>query len=182
MASRPRQGELLLRVSVRGAGRTARDFDRAARGTQDEIVRELRELAVRSEIIVREYMPEDSGDLKEGLHARFFFRAARPRFTLQSTARHQGYPYTAVTRFGHRKAVIEGRPFLTIHGPGVPRDGAPEHIARVVRQVRGFGFGEKQPHDWMEEAMPRVQGEMAIAASRIGRRIESRLLPGNRQS
>lgn len=185
--ARPRQGEALIRLRVEGAGELARDLDRASRKLQDTLIRRMRALGLRGQAILREEVIRsgfvDSGDLLESIDARFSTRTAAPRLTFTAETRpghpgaEDGYPYVAVTRFGHRKATISPKPgsALRIHAPGR------ETSSPRVAPVRGFGHGTaKRPHDWVRDAEQRIDREGDEVLRRIGRDVDSVLLPGHR--
>lgn len=173
--ARPRRGTAIISVKTVGAGDVARNFDRAARALQDRLIRELRRLAPDVVETVRFFAPVDSSDLANRLAVRLSFLARQPKFTVVSPTTHGGYPYTAVTRFGHRKAIIQGRPLLTIHGPGRTE------ITRLATSVRGVGHGGPyKPHDWVATAAPLVNDHVERAGARLGRSITSELLAGSR--
>jgi hypothetical protein len=81
-----------------------------------------------------------------------------------------GYPYLAVTRFGHRVDRIFAKPgsVLTVHAPGR------EFIHSYRQDVRGVRVAK----DWVDDAQVGLDREVTVAEGRITRRVDLTLGPG----
>jgi len=161
----------VFRVSVRGAGRRAREFDRAARRTQDAINAELRELGRELERAYAAAAPVDSSRTRESVRAVLFFRAARPRVSIHAGAvdPDSGYPYLDVTRRGHRVARIYAKPGSVLKVHSKPRTAGVYKLAQSVR-------GARPAEDWVAVASTRARPLFDRAERRLGRRLDTRLL------
>lgn len=190
----------VLRVQVRGAGRAARSFSRAQRQLQDELVAAMRELEREVSAVLAAEAPRDTRDTIESIRARFWWRAVRPRFTIQAGAPGHGgdpAPYVNVPRFGHRVTRIHPvrTRALRIHYAGhrsphifVFRAWATGvgHPPPAVLRAAAIGGatpgalrrlrGAYRPHDWVEEAMPEIERLADAAAARIGRRLDATVI------
>jgi hypothetical protein len=116
------------------------------------------ELAPRLVRIGRQTAPRRSGALGRGLRAVVGRSIAGVGVDVRSTVRsRQGYPYTGVTRFGHRQARIYPRHGRALSTPWGPR-----------AWVRGY----RPTHDWADDTNRAAQPEIARSAERIGRRLQ----------
>lgn len=198
-----RPGTSVFRVNVRGAGREARHFSRAARKLQDEIVAELRRFGAEAELLFRENASEDTGDLRDSIVAVAYFKAIRPRVSIrvEPLRGHEGerrtaFDYLDVSRFGHRRSRIfpTTKRALKVHIMGHRNP----HAAIFRSSVRGFGHPSRQevqaaarrggreavlqvrdaakPVDWVSVAGEQAEKLSTDAAERLGRRIEARVL------
>lgn len=187
----------VLRVQVRGAGRAARSFSRAQRQLQDELIDAMRALEREINVVLGDHAPEDTRDTIESIRSRFWWRAVRPRFTVQAGAPGHGgdpAPYVNVPRFGHRVARIHPvrARALKIHymghrnphvfvfrmwatGVGHPPQQAVLAQSRAGRSLRTLRRAY-QPADWVRDAQPEVDRLVEQAASRLGRRIDATVL------
>lgn len=173
-----RRGQSVFRVSVRGAGRVAAQFDRDARRIQDEIVAELRQFGREAQEEFRRAAPRDTGDLRERITAvAFFGRAARPRISIRVRPDLQGhegdkttaFDYLTVSREGHRSAQIRARNGpLKVHVAG--------HRNAEIFEFRESVRGARPRADWVLDGAQRCERASAIAERRLARRIESRVL------
>jgi hypothetical protein len=162
----------LFRLSVRGAGRVARDFDRSQRDIQDEIIRSLRRLGAEAHAILVGHAPEDTGDLIDAIQVVPYYRAAVPRVSIrvEGLEGHGGDPrsYLNVTRYGHRSSRIYPKRAraLAVHidGHGEP----PIYRASVT--------GVSVMSDWVEDADPEIRTAARAEAHRLGRKIEGRVV------
>jgi hypothetical protein len=117
------------------------------------------ELAPRILRVGRQTAPHSKGALARGLRSTVFRRGADTGVELKSTVRsRQGYPYTGVTRFGHRKRWIEPRRARALATPWGPR-----------ARVRGY----RPARDWADDTHARAQPHVARSAQRIGRQLQS---------
>lgn len=116
--------------------------------------------------IARRWAPKRSGLLHERIETRVHSRSGRIFATLHSQARNPqtGYPYTGVTRKGHRRRWIYPKRarFLRFEIDG-----------RVIfaRRVRGY----RPKYDWGERAAAEIDRELGRFEAQIGRRIVSRI-------
>jgi hypothetical protein len=196
----------VYRVRVRGAGKLARDFSRAQRHLQDEIVRAVRELGADARDAAERYAPEDTRDLIEALvSVPYFGRAGEPRATVRvgrlrghRGAKRDNHDYLNVTRFGHRKSVIypkhkralkvhiEGHrnPHAAIVRASVTGVGHPPQ-ADLQRAARRGGGGKRQirrlqsayrRRDWVQDAAIEIDRLAAEAERKLGRRVTRGLL------
>lgn len=150
---------------MQGAGQRARDFSRAERALQDQLIAELRQLSVTSAELLRGVAPEKTGHLKMGIRARISFQAAHPMVNVVSESRAAGgYNYTSVTRFGHRQAQITPRAGSRFHG--FYSEGYETEI--YPKRVRGY----RPARDWVEAVMPQIKSELDRATRSLGRRFE----------
>ncbi len=134
-----------------------RGFRRGADSLDAIMARELStELGPRLLRVSRQAAPRKRGALERGL--RFTAaRTSRLGVEVISTVRSpEGFPYTDVTRFGHRKAWIEPRHKKALRTPWGPR-----------RRVRGY----KPSHDWADDAFSLAQPHIARSADRVGRQL-----------
>lgn len=190
--------QALVRLEVSGAGRRgqlARDFSRAQRQMQDEVLAVMRDLERDASAIIRrhlaDHVEEDTGDLEQSIEGRLFARAGEVRFTIVGgTPGHDDpRPYLDVTRFGHRlQRVYPVRArALKVHyaghrsphlfqfaswstGVGHP----PTHVVRAAARGGGSIRALRKSFrrvDWLEQAMPEVDALADRAAERLGRVI-----------
>lgn len=171
----------IFRISVRGAGRSAREFDDLQRFIQDELNREIRGLGRLAEKSFRSIAPIDTGEFVDTIRASVRFRAARPRVTIRaefqghrSTPFEDGYgpdPGFAdlnVTRFGHRQGALVARRarVLRIHPAGRRNPQIIEYRA----SVRGAN-----PHfDWVRVGARPVEAAAEASSRALARRFETR--------
>jgi hypothetical protein len=161
-------GEVVFRANVRGARRAGHQLHRAGRRLQTDLIHEMRGLAVTSTRTIRAYAPHRSGRLERGLQASVLSRGGYIRVVVRSTARSpEGFAYTDVTRFGHRKRWIYPKP---------PRKALRFYSVRAgkvifARRVRGY----RPSRDWMDPAAAAIEREASIVSERIGRRVVSGL-------
>lgn len=180
-----KRGTNIYRVSVRGAGRRASEFDAMKRRIQDEIVAELRQYGREAQTIFAQEAPKDTEELSERIDAvPYFGRALRPRVSIRvrpDVEGHQGsgsdgYDYLPVTRFGHRKTRIVPvrRQALLVHVEGHRNP----HAAIVRSSVSGVPTdrGSRFRGDWVRPAADRAEALAGAAERRLGRRVESRVL------
>lgn len=168
-----RRGTVLFRASVQGAGRSAADFTKAERALQDELLTGLRRVAVRGLQLLRLAAPRDSGDMGDNLKVIEFPSASNPRVTFAAptapghAGAEDGYPYVAVSRFGHRKSIIEAKPGsrLTLHGPGRDSISSRRVSVRGVRVAR----------DWVERPAGLTDREVLRMEQRMVRAVDVRL-------
>lgn len=167
----------LYRLSIRGAGRRASQFSRAARAIQDDVNREIRTLGREATAIFAESAPRDTTDLARSIRGvPFFGRAARPRVSIrvENLQGHQGnHDYSAVTRFGHRQKRIVPRQAraLMVHTEG--------HRNQAIYEFRASvpGVGVKRPvNDWVVPASRRAQRAISASERRLARKVETRIL------
>jgi hypothetical protein len=169
----------LFRISVRGAGAAARQFDDLARAVQTELTNEIRGLGVFAAEVYVSAAPEDTGDLREAIRAVPYFRAARPRVTIRlGTYRgHRGddagdttlstADALRITREGHRTATIEPRRAraLKVYPLGERNLG----VYEFRRSVRGA----HPVRDWTEAPARRVEEAAARSSRNLARRFET---------
>jgi len=175
----------VFRVSVRGAGSVAAELRGARRVVQDEIVREVRSLAEDAQEEYRTSMPEDTGDLKAAVSIAPFFRARRPRATvrLERVLGHQGAErdaedYGPITLRGHRRRRITPRRLLGRGGrPAALKVHYAGHRSPHLFIYRAGVEGSEAPvPNWSERAEANMRQLADRGATRLGRRIEARLL------
>jgi hypothetical protein len=151
-----------LQVETVGARRLASRMQRAAAELPAIMAEEMR--GRLSPALVRAYRvfaPRRSGRLRGNIASR----VGGTTLQVESTARSdQGYPYTGVTRYGHRVKRIYPR-----------RAKALRFVigGRVVfaSSVRGYS----PTHDWAQDAHPGARREVATAGRVIGHRVAERL-------
>lgn len=176
MARRP--GTDVFRINVRGAGAVARDFDRAARAVQDQLIAQLRDYGRQGQAILRAHAPEDTGQLRDKIVAVPFFRAVRPRVSLrveplESHGDDGSTDYLDVTRRGHRSRRLHPTQAraLAVHIAG--------HRAPPIYRAYVHGVpsdeGSKWRGDWVAEARPELEQLADRQERELGRRIERRL-------
>jgi hypothetical protein len=171
------RGTTVIRLNVRGAGRAAKDLDRAARGIQDDINAELRELGMWAEAIYMDEAPHDTGQIRGNVRAVPYFRTVRPRLrvVVEPLDGHggDGRDYLGVTRRGHRKARIYPRAAkaLKVHLMGHRNP----HMYVFRASVEGVGHGGSKVMDWVSRAGPRIDRAERHAEQRLGRRIQRRM-------
>jgi hypothetical protein len=180
-----KRGTSVYRVSVRGAGRVAAQFNRAQRQLQDEMIAELRQFGREAQVVFVEEAYEDTGELKERITVvPFFGRAARPRVSVRvrpDLQGHQGgsvdnYDYLGVTRRGHRSRTITPK---TARALKVHLEGHRNQQIFVFRHsVSGVPAAKdsRWRGDWVLPAAERAERLSLASERRLGRRIESRVL------
>lgn len=183
MARRP--GRDVYRVSVRGVGRVAAEFDRKQRALQDVLIAEVRQLGRRSTELLQEVAPRDTDDLHDAIEAIPYFRASSPRVSVRVAPLlgHQGdeldpYDYLDVTRRGHRSRRL--RPVaaraLKVHIAGHRNPAVFVFRSSVKGLQRGSQRDRPQTGDWVESAEPLLRREQEQSATRLGRQIRARVL------
>lgn len=164
------RGDAVFRATVRGYRRTAGRLSRAGRTMQPVILAEFRGQLSRDALtILRDHAPEETGALKREMTAPVFSRGGVVRVTVRSPVRdpQSRYPYTPVTRFGHRRRYIVPRraKFLRFFWRKAG------HWVMLER-VRG----QHPASDWVRDAEPQVLVEVDRAGERIARVVTSRIL------
>jgi len=109
----------------------------------------------------RPFAPRRSGRLRGNIASR----VGGTSLQVESTARSdEGYPYTGVTRYGHRAKRIYPR------------------RAKALRFVIGGRVvfaasvkGHTVDHDWAQDALPGARHQVAAAGRIIGRKVAERL-------
>jgi len=139
-------------------------FSRGARQAKLIMLREFEgDLGPRLLRVSRQAAPEASGKLQRGLHSEVRLRAGRVGIEIRSTARSDtGYPYTGVTRVGHRSAYIEPRSKQALAFMIGGRQ-------LIRKRVRGY----HPSHDWAEDAHFASKPHVVLAARRIGRQLQA---------
>lgn len=164
------RGDAVFRATVHGYRRVAGKLSRAGREVQPVILAEFRGRLSRDALqALRRFAPEETGALKRAMAAPVFSQGGVVRVTVRSPVRDERsrYPYTPVTRFGHRRRYIVPRRakflrfFWLKQGRWV-----------TLQRVRGQHPG----HDWVATAEPQVLIEVDRAGERIGRAVTSRIL------
>lgn len=169
----------LYRISIRGAGRRASQFSRAARAIQDDVNREIRLLGRETTAIFAEGAPRDTTDLARSIRAvPFFGRAARPRVSIRIENLHshgagKDIDYSSITRFGHKQKRIVPRQAraLKVHPEG--------HRNQAIYYFRASvaGVGVKRPvSDWVVPATQRARRAIDRSERRLARKVETRIL------
>lgn len=159
----------IFRASVQGAKKPGTKLSGAPREIQRVLLDEMGyRLAPQVTRIFRDFAPHDKGRLERGLQSTVTSAGGRITVNVVSTAESDdGYPYTDVTRFGHRKAWIYptgGRKFLRFKGSG----GGFVFARRVRGQVRRV--------DWARLAGDATDQAIAEREDEIGRQIVSRVI------
>lgn len=156
----------LVRVSVRGAGRVARELRGARRALQNDLIAEIRELGRVAEQAYEDHVLEDTGHAKSTIRAIPFFRASRPRVRVTIDAERDGFNYLRAMRFGQRVARIypTRARSLAVHLHG--RDEPPTHMG----SVQAF----RPTTDWVEDANREIDVEVERSTRALGRRVETR--------
>lgn len=164
------RGKAIFRASTRGAGRVGRKLSRTAQALNSDLRTELRALSERAEETFRDYAPEESGRLREGIEA-VPSRRAEIGYEIHAEARNpdDGFDYVAVTRFGHRTGLRWIYPSRSRALRLRERS-----FGRVIYAGRVRAYHPSR--DWAEVARPAVDREGEVAEQRAGRRIRSRLL------
>lgn len=159
-----------------GGQRAAREMRQAARGIRRVMFEQMQLSQEQLTDVFRDFAPYDEFEdmdtihLRDELEARLSFPRGRIRITVHSPVRGAGgatwapYPYTGVTRFGHR-GVIRPR------------------LRRRLRWVRGGvtyfrsrSAGYHPVRDWVDEAKPEADRVSERIAERVGRVVYTRLL------
>jgi hypothetical protein len=164
-------GKAIFRASARSARRPGYELrTRARRAIQSAILDEFAgNLAPSATRIARQFAPHRSGRLSRGLSASVTSRGGRITVTLDSAAvSDEGYPYTAVTRFGHRKQWIYPKP------PNTRLRFFSRSAGRVIFPARVRGY--KPLRDWVTSVSDAIEQDLTAAENRIGRQIVSRVL------
>lgn len=139
--------------------RVSRGFVRGGAQVEPILRQELQgELGSRLVRVSRQAAPERTTALARGLRA-VPGRAGRICVEVISTVKSEdGYPYTGVTRFGHRKRWIEPVRKRALRTPWGPR-----------RRVRGY----RPAGDWADKAHRLAQPHVERSAQRVGRRLQA---------
>jgi hypothetical protein len=154
------------RMSVRGARKVGFSLSRAGRGIQIVLLDEFAgNLAPTLTRIARDFAPHDSGRLERGIKAEVRSAGGRITLNLLSTAvSDTGFPYTQVTRKGHREIRPQRAKVLAWRGRG-----GGFTFATFVRAWKPDG-------DWVQKAEGSWEQEIDRSADRIGRQVVTRLL------
>lgn len=163
--------DAVVRVSVRGAGRLARDFNRAQRALQNVINDSVRYMGEHAADVLYDAAPKDTGAMADSIGVRYLWRAARPHatVTIEPDARGAGVDYLTITRHGHHVTRIypkQEHGLLDVHFEG--RDGPGQGMV----SVRGY----RPATDWVDVAEPTIDIEADAEFDRLGRRIDTRVL------
>ena len=151
-------GKVTLRA--KGDSRAARGFLRGAAAVKPTVLAEFEtELGPRLLRVSRQAAPHGRGALERGLRFRLRGRAAGgAELRVESTVRSaEGFPYTGVTRFGHRSAFIYPKRKKALRTPWGPR-----------RKVRGY----HPVVDWGYVASIGAKEHVERSSRRIGRSIQ----------
>lgn len=158
----------IIKVRVRGARRVGFPLSQAGRrlqkGLLDEFNFDIGPILLRSG---RAYAPHRSGNLERHLNLGVRSYGGGITATLYSDAvSDEGFAYTNVTRFGHRKAFI-----VPIHAKALrlPMVGGGAIFRRRVRGYRPAG-------DWVDRAFEAADVQVERAEDRIGRELVSRVM------
>lgn len=183
----------LVRMRVVGAGVGASSrvssFSRQQRVIQDELNDAMNRLGQRATVRIRQSgaVPEDTGKLVDSIRAVFSTRASRVQVTIVAEAERDGFSYVAVTRFGHRKAVIRPRaqrfeqatssreaPSLQIRSDMTGRS----HWAMIAGKRFSSVKGVRGSHstDWVNLVQAEVDHEVDVIQESLGRNVASRIL------
>lgn len=164
------RGHAVYDASVEGAGRASRRLDRAAAELPGVVRDEMRLLQPEIEAIFVDSAPYDYDErddthLAEELEVDVS-KGGRIRLVVNSPVRDpkSGYPYTGVTRFGHR-GVLRPKKAARLRW----RDAAGWHSAE---QTAGY----HPASDWVEGAAIEADREVERSADRLGRTIATRIL------
>jgi hypothetical protein len=161
---------------VRGGRDVAGRFARGSYRLEQAILAEFRELRGKIEDTFKQYAPSDRGEaggIKQHLKAALEFQRGQPGIAVRVSARdpESGFDYLEVTRYGHRKMVIfptSGRKSLAVHYAG--------HRNPHIVEFRPYVPGATPDSDWVEDAQPQADRQVADAALRLGTRIETRVV------
>lgn len=165
------RGDAVFRVSVQGYRRVAGRLSAAGAAVQPLLNAEFRSRVSPGVLAAaRGVAPRDSGLLQSELRAPVSSSGGRVRVILRSPVRdprEPHYPYTDVTRFGHRVKVIKPKRGEFLRFPA-SRTG--RWIS--VRQVQGYHPG----HDWVEDVESEAEAITDAAGESVGRTIATRIL------
>jgi hypothetical protein len=181
------RGAIKIVANPRGVQGVLRSFIAADAALPGDTLEAQRELGRRSEIAFGAHVPVKSGRALRGIGSGLLGAVV----TVTDYARNpqSGYDYIGVTRWGHGKIEPKHRGFgaqviatkrrrggeTLTHGydsfqsPSALRFsvGGSVVYAKYVREWRPAS-------DWAEDALPEVQAQAQIVASRLGHRIEAR--------
>lgn len=174
------RGKIKLVAKPVGAGRVLRNFITGAASLKGDLFEAQKELGRKAEVIFGAHAPFKSGRLIRGISSFTLGSGV----TVKAEARNptSGYDYVGVTRFGHGK--IEPRSdrgsafvLATKRRRATLRTKARAALrftigGRVV--YAAYVNAWKPAGDWVESAMPEVEGAAQGVAARLGRRIEAR--------
>jgi len=167
------RGKITITARPRGADRLVRRFNLAAARLPEDTLEAQKELGRLSEIVFGAHAPHRSGRLIRGISSSVL----GGRVVVRDEARNPatGFDYVGVTRFGHKVARIypkhyAGRSLATGKArKGVLRFSMGGHTV-FAASVAGY----HPASDWAEDALPEVQTEAQVVATRLGRSIEAR--------
>lgn len=169
-----------IKIKARSLGTdgVARRFIAAVTRMPRDTMDAQRELGKLSEVVFASHAPFRSGRLIRGISS-----SGAGTVIVKDEARNPqtGYDYVGVTRFGHGK-IIAGR-------------GRAPAFTLATKKSRGFLGGKRKPmlrfviggrvvytpyvnawrpaSDWAEDALPEVEAQAQVVASRLGQTIES---------
>lgn len=152
-----------FRVEIEGAGPLAQRIRRASRAILPVTGAEMRGLAPRLTRLFQGVAPRRSGRLSRSIASNMIGPTA---LETTSTARSdEGYPYTGVTRIGHRVAYI------------YPRKGRALKITLPSGEVifRARVRGSRPTHDWASRGFRPAERAAEESGRRIGRQIAARI-------
>lgn len=154
--------EIKLRARIHGARALGRRFLRAAGLIKPDLREELARLMPVHSRIMKTVAPKRSGELASEIRPR----PSGSGYEIISPVRsEEGFPYTGVTRFGHRVAFIyphspDGALHFTIGGRSI-----------FAKRVRGY----HPASDWARKGFPPAVAATQQSAQRLGRRIAAQL-------
>ncbi len=190
-------GQILLTAEVERADQSARNFTEASRAVDRDLIKLARgDLSDEATQAMRDVAPVETGLLKEVIEAKVSFGRGQVRVSINSPVVDfdTNYPYTGVTRFGHRQAWIypkhETQPIFepgrtTIHGdpqsqffyekghaPTLKVHAKGRYETPIYRsRVRGY-----QPSgDWVERGLPAANDAAEELGNRVARQIVFRV-------
>lgn len=194
------RGEALFRAEILGADRAARQMAQAAGRVTAKIDQEFKgRLQEEVTQAMKNVAPEETGLLKDIIESRISYPSSgHVRVTVRSEVRDPAtnYPYTGVTRFGHKKPwirakhetspeafapgakTIAGDPKSQFyldkgHAPALAVHAAGRYAEPIYRsRVRGY----RPAGDWVERGVAAADRIVAEAADRVGRAMETEVL------
>lgn len=180
---------IAITARPRGVDHVLRRFGVAAGRLPLDTLEAQRELGRRSEVSFAAHAPFKTGRLIRGISSQ----ESGSTIIVKDEARNpeSGYDYVGVTRFGVREARIypkhrfasvvlatrkRRKGELLTHGYDSFVDGRPALRFTIGGRVlyRASVAGYHPDHDWAEDALPEVQAQAQVVASRLGETITAR--------
>jgi hypothetical protein len=167
------RGRITIKARPRGVDRIVRRFSTTIARLPEDVLGGQKELGRRAEVAFGAHAPHRTGRLIRGITSIVLGGTVIVKDEARNPA--TGYDYVGVTRFGHKAARIYPKHSATSTvATGKARGGALRFVIGGKVLFRASVAGYHPDHDWAEEALPEVQAQAQVVASRLGQSIQAR--------